>query len=188
MAEGLIIIPTFNESENIDKLLRNVFSLQRTFAVLVVDDGSPDGTADIVKQLQSEFNDRLFLMQREKKTGLGRAYIDGFKWALERDFPYIFEMDADFSHNPNDLIRLHNCCVRDGYQMVIGSRYITGVNVVNWPMSRVLLSWGLPNTFNGLRAWALKTPQQVLFVITAVFWLNLICQRLNLSAMLFKLK
>jgi dolichol-phosphate mannosyltransferase len=142
MAEGLIIIPTFNESENIEKLLRNVFSLQRTFAVLVVDDGSPDGTANIVKQLQSEFNDRLFLMQREKKTGLGRAYIDGFKWALERDFPYIFEMDADFSHNPNDLIRLHNCCVRDGYQMVIGSRYITGVNVVNWPMSRVLLSWG----------------------------------------------
>lgn len=142
MAEALVIIPTFNESENIEKLLRNVFSLQRSFAVLVVDDGSPDGTAEIVEQLMEEFTDHLHLLKRTQKTGLGRAYLAGFEWALERDFSLIFEMDADFSHNPNDLIRLYNCCTKDGYDMAIGSRYITGVNVVNWPMSRVLLSWG----------------------------------------------
>lgn len=142
MAEGLIIIPTFNESENIEKLLRNVFSLQRIFSVLVVDDGSPDGTAGIVEQLMSEFPDHLHLLKRSEKSGLGRAYIAGFKWALQRDYAYIFEMDADFSHNPNDLIRLYNACVKEGFDLAIGSRYITGVNVVNWPMSRVLLSWG----------------------------------------------
>lgn len=142
MAEGLIIIPTFNESENIEKLLRNVFSLQRIFSVLVVDDGSPDGTAGIVEQLMSEFPDHLHLLKRSEKSGLGQAYIAGFKWALQRDYAYIFEMDADFSHNPNDLIRLYNACVKEGFDLAIGSRYITGVNVVNWPMSRVLLSWG----------------------------------------------
>lgn len=142
MAEGLIIIPTFNESENIEKLLRNVFSLQRIFSVLVVDDGSPDGTAGIVERLMVEFPDHLFLLKRPEKAGLGRAYIAGFKWALARDYALIFEMDADFSHNPNDLIRLYNACTKDGYDLAIGSRYITGVNVVNWPMSRVLLSWG----------------------------------------------
>jgi dolichol-phosphate mannosyltransferase len=130
MAEGLIIIPTFNESENIEKLLRNVFSLQRIFSVLVVDDGSPDGTAEIVERLIPEYPKHLNLLKRSEKSGLGRAYIAAF------------EMDADFSHNPNDLIRLYNCCTREGYDMAIGSRYITGVNVVNWPMSRVLLSWG----------------------------------------------
>lgn len=142
MAEGLIIIPTFNESENIEKLLRNVFSLQRTFSVLVVDDGSPDGTAEIVERLIPEYPQYLNLLKRSEKLGLGRAYIAGFEWALNRDYSLIFEMDADFSHNPNDLIRLYNCCTREGYDMAIGSRYITGVNVVNWPMSRVLLSWG----------------------------------------------
>ena len=142
MAEGLIIIPTFNESENIEKLLRNVFSLQRTFSVLVVDDGSPDGTAEIVERLIPEYPQYLNLLKRSEKLGLGRAYIAGFEWALKRDYSLIFEMDADFSHNPNDLIRLYNCCTREGYDMAIGSRYITGVNVVNWPMSRVLLSWG----------------------------------------------
>lgn len=142
MAEGLIIIPTFNESENIEKLLRNVFSLQRIFSVLVVDDGSPDGTAGIVEKLMSEFPNHLHLLKRPEKSGLGRAYLAGFEWALSRDYELIFEMDADFSHNPNDLIRLYNACTKDNYDMAIGSRYITGVNVVNWPMSRVLLSWG----------------------------------------------
>jgi dolichol-phosphate mannosyltransferase len=142
MAEGLIIIPTFNESENIEKLLRNVFSLQRIFSVLVVDDGSPDGTAGIVEKLMSEFPNHLHLLKRPEKSGLGRAYLAGFQWALSRDYDLIFEMDADFSHNPNDLIRLYNACTKDNYDMAIGSRYITGVNVVNWPMSRVLLSWG----------------------------------------------
>ena len=142
MAEGLIIIPTFNESENIEKLLRNVFSLQRIFSVLVVDDASPDGTAQIVEGLMSEYPKQLNLLSRPTKSGLGAAYIAGFKWALKRDFDLIFEMDADFSHNPNDLIRLYNCCAKEGCDVAIGSRYITGVNVVNWPMSRVLLSWG----------------------------------------------
>ena len=142
MAEGLIIIPTFNESENIEKLLRNVFSLQRIFSVLVVDDGSPDGTGEIVERLIPEYAEHLNLLKRTEKSGLGRAYLAGFEWALKRDYSLIFEMDADFSHNPNDLIRLYNCCTREGYDMAIGSRYITGVNVVNWPMSRVLLSWG----------------------------------------------
>jgi len=142
MAEGLIIIPTFNESENIEKLLRNVFSLQRIFSVLVVDDGSPDGTGEIVERLIPEYAEHLNLLKRTEKSGLGRAYLAGFEWALKRDYSIIFEMDADFSHNPNDLIRLYNCCTREGYDMAIGSRYITGVNVVNWPMSRVLLSWG----------------------------------------------
>ena len=142
MAEGLIIIPTFNESENIEKLLRNVFSLQRIFSVLVVDDGSPDGTGEIVERLIPEYAEYLNLLKRTEKSGLGRAYLAGFEWALKRDYSIIFEMDADFSHNPNDLIRLYNCCTREGYDMAIGSRYITGVNVVNWPMSRVLLSWG----------------------------------------------
>ena len=141
MAEGLIIIPTFNESENIEKLLRNVFSLQRIFSVLVVDDGSPDGTGEIVERLIPEYAEHLNLLKRTEKSGLGRAYLAGFEWALKRDYSIIFEMDADFSHNPNDLIRLYNCCTREGYDMAIGSRYITGVNVVNWPMSRVLLSW-----------------------------------------------
>ena len=141
MSNALVVIPTFNEIENIERLLRNVFSLQREFHVLVVDDNSPDGTAAAVKTVMQEFPKHLFIEERSGKLGLGTAYIHGFKWALEKEYEYIFEMDADFSHNPNDLIRLYNACVKDGYDMSIGSRYIKGVNVVNWPMSRVLLSW-----------------------------------------------
>ncbi|MEZ4795196.1 MAG: polyprenol monophosphomannose synthase [Flavobacteriaceae bacterium] len=141
MPSALVVIPTYNEIENIEKLLRNVFSLQRFFHVLVVDDQSPDLTALKVKELMEEFPQQLFLLERKGKMGLGTAYIAGFNWALERKYDYIFEMDADFSHNPNDLIRLFNACEKEGYDVSIGSRYKTGVNVVNWPMSRVLLSW-----------------------------------------------
>lgn len=141
MSNGIIIIPTYNEIENIERLIRNIFSLQRKFHILVVDDNSPDQTAEKVRQLQTDFFGALFLEEREGKLGLGSAYIHGFKWALAREYEYIFEMDADFSHNPNDLIRLYNACARGGADVAIGSRYITGVNVINWPMSRVLLSW-----------------------------------------------
>ncbi|MFO7720292.1 MAG: polyprenol monophosphomannose synthase [Gillisia sp.] len=141
MSHGIIIIPTYNEIENIERLIRNIFSLQRKFHILVVDDNSPDGTAAMVRELQSEYFGALFLEERKGKLGLGTAYIHGFKWSLKRDYEYIFEMDADFSHNPNDLIRLYNTCAKKGADMAIGSRYVTGVNVINWPMSRVLLSW-----------------------------------------------
>ena len=141
MVKGIIIIPTFNEIENIERLVRNVFSQQKEFHILVVDDNSPDGTATRVRTLQAEFHDNLFLEERVGKLGLGTAYIHGFKWALQRDYEYIFEMDADFSHNPNDLVRLFNTCKRNDADVAIGSRYVTGVNVINWPMSRVLLSW-----------------------------------------------
>jgi len=141
MSDKLVIIPTYNEKENIEKIIRTIFSLDKAFDVLIIDDGSPDGTALIVKQLQNEFPEKLHLVERSGKLGLGTAYIVGFKWALERDYNYIFEMDADFSHNPNDLIRLHETCAEEGIDVVIGSRYISGVNVVNWPISRVLLSY-----------------------------------------------
>lgn len=142
MPSALVVIPTYNEIDNIEKLLKNIFSLQRVFHVLVVDDNSPDLTAAKVQELQSSYPKKLFLLERSGKLGLGSAYIAGFKWALEKDYEYIFEMDADFSHNPNDLMRLYNACDKGGADMSIGSRYKTGVNVVNWPMSRVLLSWG----------------------------------------------
>jgi dolichol-phosphate mannosyltransferase len=141
MSKTLVVVPTYNEIENIERLLRRIFSLQREFHVLVVDDNSPDGTATRVKENFGTYPERLFLLQRKEKTGLGTAYIAGFKWALERDYEYIFEMDADFSHDPDDLIRLHDACKEEDYDMSIGSRYVTGVNVVNWPMSRVLMSW-----------------------------------------------
>ena len=141
MSNALVVVPTYNEVANIERLVRNIFSLQRSFDVLVVDDQSPDGTATVVRELMEEWPKSLFLLERQGKLGLGTAYIAGFKWALARHYDYIFEMDADFSHNPNDLIRLYNACHRDGYDLSIGSRYKTGVNVVNWPMSRVLLSW-----------------------------------------------
>lgn len=137
----MVVIPTYNEIENIERLIKNIFSLQREFDILVVDDRSPDGTAATVRELSQQYSGRLFLLEREGKMGLGTAYIAGFKWALQRSYHYIFEMDADFSHNPNDLIRLYNACNREEYDVAIGSRYIKGVNVVNWPMSRVLLSW-----------------------------------------------
>lgn len=142
MANALVVIPTYNEIENIERIVRNIFALQRSFDILVVDDGSPDGTAIKIKELQEDYKDRLFILEREKKLGLGTAYITGFKWALDKAYDYIFEMDADFSHNPNDLIRLYNACAKDKADVAIGSRYVTGVNVVNWPMGRVLLSWG----------------------------------------------
>ena len=140
LADSIVIIPTYNEKENIENIIRKVFSLIDVFHVLVVDDGSPDGTADIVKHLQSEYEGLLHLEERKDKLGLGTAYIHGFKWALEHKYEYIFEMDADFSHNPADLSRLKSACV-NGADMAIGSRYIKGVNVVNWPMSRVLMSY-----------------------------------------------
>jgi len=141
MSNALVIIPTYNEIENIERIIRNVFSLQRDFDILVVDDNSPDGTSEAVQKLLNDFPEKLFLETREGKMGLGTAYIHGFKWALQKEYEYIFEMDADFSHNPNDLIRSYNACQKGGYDMSIGSRYKTGVNVVNWPLSRVLLSW-----------------------------------------------
>lgn len=141
MPKALVVIPTYNEIENIERLLRSIFSLQREFHVLVVDDSSPDGTAQRVESSCIKYPDKLFLLSRAEKDGLGSAYIAGFKWALKRDYGYIFEMDADFSHNPNDLIRLFNACHKGGNDVAIGSRYVKGVNVVNWPMSRVLLSW-----------------------------------------------
>ncbi len=141
MADSLVIIPTYNERSNIEKVLRHIYSLSHEFHVLVVDDNSPDGTAELVEKLMKEFPDSLFLEQRSGKLGLGTAYIHGFRWALERDYEYIFEMDADLSHNPSDLVRLYNACAKDGYDLAIGSRYIDGVNVVNWPLSRVLLSY-----------------------------------------------
>ncbi|EGV42108.1 polyprenol monophosphomannose synthase [Bizionia argentinensis JUB59] len=141
MSDTIVIIPTFNEIENIEAIIRAVFSQDKLFHVLVVDDNSPDLTAQKVKELQREFPEQLYLLEREEKTGLGTAYIAGFKWCLKRDYSYIFEMDADFSHNPNDLIRLYNACHTENADVAVGSRYITGVNVVNWPMSRILLSY-----------------------------------------------
>lgn len=141
MVDALVIIPCYNERENIEKVIRQVFSLPHDFHVLVVDDSSPDGTADVVRKMMSVFPGSLFLETREGKMGLGTAYIHGFKWALRRHYEFIFEMDADLSHNPEDLIRLYDACAKDGYDLAIGSRYIDGVNVVNWPLSRVLLSY-----------------------------------------------
>lgn len=141
MSDTIIVIPTYNEKENIGKMIRTLLSLEHAFDVLVVDDGSPDGTADIVKGLMENYPDRVFIIERSGKLGLGTAYIAGFKWALERDYEYIFEMDADFSHNPDDVPRLYEACADWGYDLSIGSRYVTGVNVVNWPMGRVLMSY-----------------------------------------------
>jgi dolichol-phosphate mannosyltransferase len=141
MSDSIVIIPTYNEKENIENIINVVFSLPKEFHVLIIDDGSPDGTADIVKRLQSTYENSLYLLERSGKQGLGTAYIAGFKWALERDYEFIFEMDADFSHNPEDLERLYNACVNEGADMSIGSRYSTGVNVVNWPIGRVIMSY-----------------------------------------------
>ncbi|GAB2614050.1 polyprenol monophosphomannose synthase [Belliella aquatica] len=139
--EKLVIIPTFNELENIREVIHAVMNLEGNFELLIIDDNSPDGTALEVIKLQNEFTGRLHLIQRKGKLGLGTAYITGFKYALEKGYSYIFEMDADFSHNPDDLIKLHHACANEGFDMAIGSRYITGVNVVNWPMGRVLMSF-----------------------------------------------
>jgi dolichol-phosphate mannosyltransferase len=138
--KALVIIPTYNEKENIEKMIRTIFSLPVPYDILIVDDASPDGTQSIVRSLRNSFPDRLFLLEREGKQGLGTAYILGFKWAIERKFDFIFEMDADFSHNPQDLMVLHHACT-NGTDMTIGSRYKSGVNVVNWPIGRVLMSY-----------------------------------------------
>lgn len=141
MNDCIVIIPTYNEIENIEGIIRTVLSQHKPFHILIIDDNSPDGTADRVVMLQSEFKDRLFLEKRAKKSGLGTAYVYGFKWALGRKYDFIFEMDADFSHNPNDLEKLYDACHFGDADLAIGSRYVTGVNVVNWPLSRVLLSY-----------------------------------------------
>ena len=140
-SDSIVIIPTYNERENIENIIRAVFGLDKVFHILIIEDGSPDGTAAIVKKLQEEDPDRLFMVERKGKLGLGTAYIAGFKWALAHNYQYIFEMDADFSHNPQDLPRLYKACAEDGSDVAIGSRYVSGVNVVNWPMGRVLMSY-----------------------------------------------
>ena len=140
-SDSIIIIPTYNEKENIENIIRTIFKLEKYFHILIIEDNSPDGTADIVRRLQQEFPECLFMIERKGKLGLGTAYITGFKWAIEHKYDYIFEMDADFSHNPNDLPRLYKACHDEGGDVAIGSRYISGVNVVNWPMGRVLMSY-----------------------------------------------
>jgi len=141
VSDSLVIIPTYKEKENIERIIRKVFSLEKVFHILIVEDNSPDGTADIVRSLIAEFPQRLFMEERKGKLGLGTAYIHGFRWALDHGYEFIFEMDADFSHNPEDLVRLYDAAKNKGADLAIGSRYITGVNVVNWPMGRVLMSY-----------------------------------------------
>lgn len=140
-SDSVVIIPTYNEKENIENIIRAVFGLEKVFHILIIEDNSPDGTAAIVKDLQKEFPERLFMVERKGKLGLGTAYVAGFKWAIEHKYDYIFEMDADFSHNPNDLPRLYHACTAEGGDVAIGSRYVSGVNVVNWPMGRILMSY-----------------------------------------------
>ncbi|WP_418653597.1 polyprenol monophosphomannose synthase [Tenacibaculum soleae] len=140
-SDALVIIPTYNEKENIEAIIQTTFNQKKEFDILVVDDNSPDGTADIVEKLQKTYPNNLFLEKREGKNGLGTAYIHGFKWAINKGYDFIIEMDADFSHNPNDLVKLYEACKNNGADVAIGSRYSVGVNVVNWPMSRVLLSY-----------------------------------------------
>lgn len=141
MTDSIVIIPTYNEKDNIERIIRAVFAQDHPFHVLIVDDNSPDGSQQIVKRLQEEYPSELHLLPRKGKLGLGTAYLDGFRWALEKHYDFIFEMDADFSHNPDDLVRLYAACHHEGADVSVGSRYIRGVNVVNWPMSRVLLSY-----------------------------------------------
>ncbi|MCC6691108.1 MAG: polyprenol monophosphomannose synthase [Bacteroidia bacterium] len=140
MSDSLVIIPTYNEKENIEKMIRKVFSLSVQFHILIVDDGSPDGTAGIVKNLMAEYSEKLFIEERKGKLGLGTAYIHGFKWALQHSYEYIFEMDADFSHNPDDLMRLREACLK-GADVAVGSRYVSGGNVANWPVGRIMMSY-----------------------------------------------
>ena len=141
MDKKIVIIPTYNEKENIENIIRAVFSLDRGYHILVIEDGSPDGTGAIVKKLQEEFPQRLFMIERTGKLGLGTAYITGFKWSIDREYDYIFEMDADFSHNPQDLPRLYEACANGGADLAIGSRYCNGISVINWPIGRVIMSY-----------------------------------------------
>lgn len=142
MTDSVVIIPTYNEKENIENIIRKVFSLEKSFDILIIEDNSPDGTADIVKRLMQEFPERLFIKERKGKLGLGTAYLDGFRWALEREYGYVFEMDADFSHNPDDLLRLYEACSSGKGDVAVGSRYVDGkISVVNWPIKRLLMSY-----------------------------------------------
>ena len=141
VSTSLVIIPTYNEKENVEKMVRKIFSLPHDFHLLIIDDGSPDGTGTIVKNLQKEFDSRLHILERSGKLGLGTAYITGFKWAIDKKYDFVFEMDCDFSHNPDDLLRLYNACAHEGADVAIGSRYIKGANVVNWPLGRVVMSY-----------------------------------------------
>jgi len=141
VSDSIVIIPTYNEKENIENIIRKVFSFEKKFHVLIVDDGSPDGTANIVKSLQKEFSDRLFMIEREGKLGLGTAYITAFHWAIEKEYDFVFEMDADFSHPPHDLLNLYDACKNQGADVAVGSRYINGISVVNWPLGRILMSY-----------------------------------------------
>ena len=141
MDKKIVIIPTYNEKENIEKIIRAVFSLEGDYHALIIEDGSPDGTAAIVRKLQEEFSQKLFMIERQGKLGLGTAYITGFKWSVENGYDYIFEMDADFSHNPNDLPRLYEACSKEGADLAIGSRYCNGISVINWPIGRVIMSY-----------------------------------------------
>ena len=158
LAESLVIIPTYNEKENIAKIIEAVFSLAKPFHILIVDDGSPDGTASIVKDLQNKHPKSLYLMERSGKLGLGTAYIAGFKWGLQRDYNFFFEMDADFSHNPKDLIRLFDACDKDGADMSVGSRYVKGGKLENWPMDRIALSYGASLYVRALTWMPIKDP------------------------------
>jgi dolichol-phosphate mannosyltransferase len=141
VTDSIIVIPTYNEKENIERMIRTIFHLPKQFHILIVDDNSPDGTADIVKRIQKSHAEQLFLIERKGKLGLGTAYLTGFKWALQNNYQFIFEMDADFSHDPNELLKLYKACNEDGADLAIGSRYISGINVINWPLKRVLMSY-----------------------------------------------
>jgi dolichol-phosphate mannosyltransferase len=141
VSDSIVIIPTYNEKENIERMIRTIFHLTKQFHILIVDDNSPDGTAGIVKKIQKEFSEQLFIVERSGKLGLGTAYLTGFKWALANNYEYIFEMDADFSHNPDDLMGLYLACSEGGADLAVGSRYISGINVINWPLKRVLMSY-----------------------------------------------
>ena len=168
-SDSIVIIPTYNEKENIEKIIRAVFALEKCFHILVIDDGSPDGTAAIVRSMiATEFSEQLFLLERSGKQGLGTAYIAGFRWALEHDYEYVFEMDADFSHDPNDLPRLYAACHDEAYDVAIGSRYVTGVNVVNWPIGRVLMSYFASKYASSPVFW-FTTPQPVSFATNDVY-------------------
>ena len=186
-SDSIVIIPTYNEKENIENIIRAVFGLEKTFHILVIEDNSPDGTADIVRRLQKDFPERLFMIERKGKLGLGTAYITGFKWSIEKGYDYIFEMDADFSHNPNDLPRLYKACHEEGADVSIGSRYVSGVNVVNWPMGRVLMSY-FASMCGSLPDCPFMTPLPALYV-TAVKYLRPSTWTISASkGMLSKLK
>lgn len=169
-SDSIIIIPTYNEKENIENIIRTIFKLEKYFHILIIEDNSPDGTADIVRRLQQEFPERLFMIERKGKLGLGTAYITGFKWAIEHKYDYIFEMDADFSHNPNDLPRLYKACHDEGGDVAIGSRYISGVNVVNWPMEEYSCHTLLPNMYVSLPVCPFMTRQRASNATAAKCW------------------